>query len=66
MAVFRIDGKAALRIIKSVISNREIERTGRDARCKKQKCKHENKGAFTMKKEDIKKVVLAYSGGLDT
>ena len=25
-----------------------------------------NKGAFIMKKENIKKVVLAYSGGLDT
>ena len=24
------------------------------------------KGAFIMKKQDIKKVVLAYSGGLDT
>lgn len=32
----------------------------------KQKCNHENKGAFIMKKENIKKVVLAYSGGLDT
>lgn len=37
LAVFRIDGKAAPRIIKSVISNREIERTGRDARRRKTK-----------------------------
>ena len=66
MAGLRIDGKAARRIIKAYSRERAIEKPGRDARRAKQSVKRENKGAITMKKEDIKKVVLAYSGGLDT
>ena len=38
----------------------------REMRIRKQKCIFIKRSAFIMKKENIKKVVLAYSGGLDT
>ena len=67
MAVFRIDGNPAWCIIKAYSRESAIEKPGRDARCARQKCKNgKTKEQFSRKKEDIKKVVLAYSGGLDT
>ena len=62
---FVIDEKTARRIIKASTETQR-KRMRRESAHQKTKVYFYEKGASPMKKENIKKVVLAYSGGLDT